>query len=74
MIGGYIYTVKYTLAGTGYQMRTRADQKAGAMSSPWDVTLFDKTLYVAMAGIHQIWSVDVTLANPGFTLEPAVKI
>jgi hypothetical protein len=49
-----------TLAGTGYQMRTRADQKAGAMSSPWDVTLFDKTLYVAMAGIHQIWSVDVT--------------
>jgi hypothetical protein len=33
-----------TLAGTGYQMRTRADQKAGAMSSPWDVTLLDKTL------------------------------
>jgi hypothetical protein len=49
-----------TLAGTGYQMRTRADQKAGAMSSPWDVVLSDKTLYVAMAGIHQIWSVDVT--------------
>jgi DNA-binding beta-propeller fold protein YncE len=49
-----------TLAGTGYQMRTRADQKAGAMSSPWDVTLIDKTLYVAMAGIHQIWSVNVT--------------
>jgi hypothetical protein len=49
-----------TLAGTGYQMRTRADQKAGAMSSPWDVTLSGKTLYVAMAGIHQIWSVDVT--------------
>lgn len=49
-----------TLAGTGYQMRTRADQKAGAMSSPWDVVLVDSTLYVAMAGIHQIWSVDVT--------------
>jgi DNA-binding beta-propeller fold protein YncE len=48
-----------TLAGTGYQMRTRADQKAGAMSSPWDVTLKDKTLYVAMAGIHQVWSVDI---------------
>jgi hypothetical protein len=47
-----------TLAGTGYQMRTRADQKAGAMSSPWDVTLLDNTLYVAMAGIHQIWTVD----------------
>jgi NHL repeat-containing protein len=49
-----------TLAGTGHQMRTRADQKAGAMSSPWDVALLDNTLYVAMAGIHQIWSVDVT--------------
>ena len=49
-----------TLAGTGYQIRMRADQKAGAMSSPWDVALFDKTLYVAMAGSHQIWSVDVT--------------
>ena len=49
-----------TLAGTGYQMRTRADQKAGAMSSPWDVTLSGETLYVAMAGIHQIWSVSAT--------------
>jgi DNA-binding beta-propeller fold protein YncE len=28
------------------------------MSSPWDVALIGKTLYVAMAGTHQIWSVD----------------
>jgi DNA-binding beta-propeller fold protein YncE len=48
-----------TLAGTGRQMRTRGDQQAGAMSSPWDVALSGDTLFVAMAGIHQIWSVDV---------------
>ena len=49
-----------TLSGIGRQMRTRTDQQAGAMSSPWDVALSGKTLFVAMAGIHQIWSVDVT--------------
>jgi hypothetical protein len=48
-----------TVAGTGGQLRTRADRQAGAMSSPWDVTLAGKTLYVAMAGTHQIWSVDI---------------
>ena len=47
-----------TVAGTGRQMRTRSDQQAGAMSSPWDVTLVGDTLYVAMAGVHQLWSVD----------------
>ena len=47
-----------TVAGTGKQMRTRLDQQAGAMSSPWDVTLVGDTLYVAMAGVHQLWSVD----------------
>ena len=49
-----------TLAGTGRQMRTRGDQREGAMSSPWDVALAGDTLYIAMAGIHQLWSVDVT--------------
>lgn len=48
-----------TLGGTGYQMRTRADQQAGAMSSPWDVAVSENTLYVAMAGSHQIWSLDL---------------
>ena len=47
-----------TIAGTGDQLRTRADRQAGAMSSPWDVTLIGKTLFVAMAGTHQVWSVD----------------
>ena len=47
-----------TVAGTGKQMRTRGDQKAGAMSSPWDLALIGETLYVAMAGVHQLWTVD----------------
>ncbi|HEV2644690.1 MAG TPA: alkyl hydroperoxide reductase, partial [Candidatus Elarobacter sp.] len=46
-----------TVAGTGQQLRTTADAEAGALSSPWDVTLLDDTLYVAMAGSHQIYSV-----------------
>ena len=48
-----------TLAGTGSQLRSRADRQAGAMSSPWDVALSGDKLFVAMAGIHQIWSVDL---------------
>ena len=48
-----------TLAGTGHQLRTRHDRDEGAMSSPWDVALSGDTLFVAMAGVHQLWSVDV---------------
>jgi NHL repeat len=47
-----------TLAGTGKQMRTRADRNEGALSSPWDLVVIGDTLYVAMAGVHQIWAVD----------------
>jgi sugar lactone lactonase YvrE len=48
-----------TIAGTGRQLRTREDMRAGAMSSPWDVTLVGGTLFIAMAGIHQLWSLDL---------------
>lgn len=48
-----------TVAGTGTQMRTRSDRKQGAMSSPWDIALAGHTLFVAMAGTHQLWSVDL---------------
>lgn len=48
-----------TLAGTGQQMRTRHDKNEGAMSSPWDVALSGDKLFVAMAGTHQLWTVDV---------------
>ena len=47
-----------TIAGTGSQMRTRGDKAKGAMSSPWDLVISNKALYVAMAGTHQLWSVD----------------
>ena len=49
-----------TVAGTGGQLRTRADRERGALSSPWDVALAGGRLFVAMAGTHQLWSVDVT--------------
>ena len=48
-----------TIAGTGRQLRTRDDQREGAMSSPWDVTLVGRTLYIAMTGVHQLWSLDL---------------
>ena len=47
-----------TIAGTGHQLRTREDQRAGALSSPWDVAVVPAALFVAMAGIHQLWRVD----------------
>lgn len=48
-----------TVAGTGAQLRTRADERAGALSSPWDVTRVGNSLYIAMAGIHQLWALDL---------------
>jgi DNA-binding beta-propeller fold protein YncE len=47
-----------TIAGTGQQLRTRADLEAGALSSPYDVTVADGTLFVAMAGTHQLYAID----------------
>jgi DNA-binding beta-propeller fold protein YncE len=46
------------LAGTGSQLRTRADYENGSLSSPWDLVVLDGTLYVAMAGVHQLWAID----------------
>jgi len=48
-----------TVAGTGAQLRTMRDRAVGAMSSPWDLALEGDTLHVAMAGIHQLWTVDL---------------
>jgi thiol-disulfide isomerase/thioredoxin len=58
-----------TLAGTGARLRTAADRAAGAMASPWDVvhTTVDgrATLFVAMAGTHQLWIVDPATGAAG---------
>jgi DNA-binding beta-propeller fold protein YncE len=51
-----------TLCGTGEQVWDRVGGKAGreqGLNSPWDLTLAGDMLYVAMAGDHQIWSVDL---------------
>lgn len=47
-----------TVAGDGNQLRTTADAARGRLSSPWDVTAANGTLYVAMAGSHQIYAID----------------
>lgn len=48
-----------TVIGTGNQLETTADRNRGALSSPWDLELKDGALYIAMAGVHQIWSLDL---------------
>jgi len=51
-----------TIAGTGEQLRERfaeGDALKTALSSPWDVLILEDKLYVAMAGTHQIWQVDL---------------
>ncbi|HEV8614848.1 MAG TPA: thioredoxin-like domain-containing protein [Methylomirabilota bacterium] len=51
-----------TLAGTGEQGRG-AGSEAGAarttsLNSPWDLALADGRLFIAMAGLHQVWVLD----------------
>jgi thiol-disulfide isomerase/thioredoxin len=51
-----------TVAGTGTQWM-RGDPTAGAgttvpLSSPWDCAWWDGRVAVAMAGIHQLWTLD----------------
>ncbi len=51
-----------TIAGTGEQGYDRTGGRPGpstSLSSPWDVALHDGVAYIAMAGIHQLWSLDL---------------
>lgn len=48
-----------TIAGTGHQahdFNVAGHGTAVDLSSPWDVLAHDGTLYIAMAGMHQIWT------------------
>ena len=48
-----------TLGGTGSQDRARhagGSLQQTPLNSPWDLTIVDGVMYVAMAGPHQIWS------------------
>jgi thiol-disulfide isomerase/thioredoxin len=52
-----------TIAGTGEQSRDYSLRGGPArttpLSSPWDLSLVGRTLYIAMAGPHQIWKLDL---------------
>ena len=51
-----------TIAGTGEQSRERGlsgDARKIALNSPWDLQLVGRALYIAMAGPHQIWKLDL---------------
>src|ERR1044071_6885420 len=51
-----------TIAGTGQQSHDYFQTGAArtvALSSPWDLQLVGRVLYIAMAGPHQIWMLDL---------------
>jgi len=51
-----------TIAGTGAQMRERGmsgPARTVALNSPWDLQLVGRSLFIAMAGPHQIWKLDL---------------
>jgi DNA-binding beta-propeller fold protein YncE len=52
-----------TVAGTGQQMRDyqigSSAARTTSIASPWDLQLVGRTLYIAMAGPHQIWQLDL---------------
>ncbi|MEU0840009.1 NHL domain-containing thioredoxin family protein [Streptomyces sp. NPDC005962] len=51
-----------TLAGTGRQWWQGSPDEGPArevdLSSPWDLAWFDGRLWIAMAGVHQLWTYD----------------
>src|SRR5439155_14941264 len=51
-----------TLAGNGEKGDARRQGGPAlqvALNSPWDLSLHGHTLFIAMAGYHQIWSLDL---------------
>ena len=47
-----------TLAGDGRQLFPGTPGSEGALSSPWDVAWWQDRVWVAMAGVHQLWTFD----------------
>ncbi len=57
------WTVR-AVAGTGVQGYDRAGGKLGlkqVLNSPWDLAVEGSTCYIAMAGHHQIWRLDLPM-------------
>jgi hypothetical protein len=51
-----------TIAGNGIQGYERSNGGPGrrvSLSSPWDLAISGDTVYIAMAGTHQIWDYDM---------------
>jgi len=51
-----------TIVGTGEMSNDRGGGGMGTQQGinwPWDLTIEGATLYVAMAGVHQIWRIDL---------------
>lgn len=57
-----------TISGTGNQGHMREGSGPGAqtdLNSPWDLAFHDGSLYIAMAGMHQLWSMDLSTGIVG---------
>jgi len=57
-----------TVAGTGAQARWGAaggPARETALNSPWDLELWDGSVVIAMAGPHQLWTLDLEGKNVG---------
>lgn len=51
-----------TVAGTGQQAQPWPQEgpaRGAVLNSPWDLALVNEDLYVAMAGSHQLWRIDL---------------
>lgn len=52
-----------TIAGTGSQSKSwgfvQGKATETALNSPWDLIYLDNSLYIAMAGPHQLWKLDL---------------
>jgi hypothetical protein len=47
-----------TVAGDGQQLFPLSPTPSASLSSPWDVAWWQDRVWVAMAGIHQLWTFD----------------
>ncbi len=57
-----------TIAGNGHQARSGTGKGVGqfaVLNSPWDLVLVKRDLYIAMAGAHQIWWLDLKTLEVG---------
>ena len=57
-----------TLAGNGNQGTRRSGQAPGQtaeLNSPWDLVFHDDSIYIAMAGCHQLWVMDLQTGMVG---------